>query len=101
VHALNVDGVSKGTKLVKQRRVVVNHGLAARAVEWSALSSMTVLFALFLQSFAASALVARPLAEPPATCLSIAGAALADGDDVRAGFLANLCGTAVVPQPDR
>jgi hypothetical protein len=86
---------------MKQRHAVVNTGWLARAVAWIALISMTVLLALLLQSFAARALIARPSMEPPATCLSAAGRALADGDDVRARFLANLCGTAVVPQPDR
>jgi len=85
---------------MKPRHVVVNPGWAARVVAWTALISMTVLLALLLQSFAASALVARPSAEPPATCLSGAAAALADGDDVRERFLANLCGTVVVPHPD-
>jgi hypothetical protein len=86
---------------VKQRHVLVNPGWLARAVAWSALISMTVLLALLLQSFAASALVTRPSSESPATCLSAAGAALADGDDVRTRFLANSCDTGVAPQPAR
>jgi hypothetical protein len=86
---------------MKQPHVVLNRVWAARAVAWSALISVTVLLALLLQSLAASALVIPPSSEPHATCLSAAGAALSDGDDVRARFLANSCGTVVVQQPDR
>jgi hypothetical protein len=85
----------------QQRHDVVNPGWAARAVVWSVFISMTVLLALLIQSLAANVLVTRPSAEPPATCLSAAGSALADGDDVRERFLANLCGTVVVPQAER
>ena len=79
---------------MKPWHVVINLRWAARALAWSALIASTILFALLLQSLAASALVAPRSAEPPATCQSTAGAALADGDDVRARFLADLCRTA-------
>ena len=81
--------------------VVINPRWAARVLAWSALMAISVLLALLLQSFAASALVAPGSAEPPASCQSIAGAALADGDDVRARFLADLCRTASAPNQGR
>jgi hypothetical protein len=80
--------------------MVVNPKWAARAVAWSALITLTVLLTLLLQALVASALVAQQPVEPPTTCLSAAGSALADGDDVRERFLASLCGTAVARQPD-
>ena len=82
---------------MKPWHVVINPRWAARVLAWSALIAITVLLALLLQSLAASALVAPRSAEPPAACQFTAGAALADGDDVRARFLANLCGTAIAP----
>ena len=81
--------------------VVINPRWAARVLAWSSLMAISVLLALLLQSFAASALVAPGSAEPPASCQSIAGAALADGDDVRARFLADLCRTASAPNQGR
>jgi hypothetical protein len=86
---------------MKPRYVVANPGWVVRVVAWSALLATAMLLAVLMQSLAASALVARPSAETRATCLSVAGGALADGDDVRARFLTNLCGTDLVPHPDR
>ncbi len=48
---------------------------------------ITLLLALLLQALAASALVAPGQAARADACTSSAGAALADGDDVRARFL--------------
>jgi len=81
--------------------VVINPRWAARVLAWSALMATSVLLALLLQSFAASALVGPGSAELPVACQSTAGAALADGDDVRARFLADLCRTAIAPHPSR
>lgn len=86
---------------MKPRHVVIDSGWAAQAVAWSALLATTVLLALLFQSLVANALVAPPSVEQPATCQSAAGAALADGDDVRERFLVSLCATGVVPHPDR
>ena len=86
---------------MKPWHVVINLRWAARVLAWSALMVITVLFALLLQSLAASALVAPRSAEPPAACQSTAGAALADGDDVRARFLADLCRTTIAPTQSR
>jgi hypothetical protein len=86
---------------MKPWHVVANVRWAARALGWSALMVVAILFALLLQSLAASALVAPRSAEPPSTCQSTAGAALADGDDVRARFVANLCPTALAEDPNR
>ena len=86
---------------MKPWHVVVNVRWAARALPWSALMVVAVLLALLLQSLAASALVAPRSEEPPATCQSTAGAALADGDDVRARFMADLCRTALKEHPSR
>ncbi len=82
---------------MRPRRVVINLRWAGRMLAWTALIATTVLLSLLLQSLAASALVAPRSAEPPVACQSNAGAALADGDDVRARFLANLCRTAIAP----
>ena len=82
---------------MKPWHVVINLRWAARVLVWSALITTTVLLALLLQSLAASALVAPRSAEEPAGCQSTAGAALADGDDVRARFLADLCRSASAP----
>ena len=84
---------------MKLWHVVINLRWAARVLAWSALIATTVLLALLLQSLAASALVAPRSAEAPTACQSAAGAALSDGDDVRARFLANLCRTAPLPGP--
>ena len=84
---------------MKPWHVVINLRWAGRMLAWSTLIAITVLLALLLQSLAASALVAPRSPTPPATCQSTAGAALADGDDVRARFLANLCGTPIAPHP--
>jgi hypothetical protein len=84
---------------MKPWHVVINLRWAARVLAWSVLIATTVLLALLLQSLAASALVAPRSAEERAACLSTAGAALADGDDVRARFLADLCRAAIAPHP--
>jgi hypothetical protein len=84
---------------MKPGNVVINLRWAARVLAWSALTVIAVLFALLLQALAASALVVPRSADPPTTCLSAAGAALADGDDVRARFLANLCRSAGASLP--
>jgi hypothetical protein len=86
---------------MKPWHVVISLRWAARVLAWSALVASTVLFALFLQSLTASALVAPRSTEPPAACQSSASAALADGDDVRARFLVDLCRTTIAPQPNR
>jgi hypothetical protein len=78
--------------------VVINLRWAARVLAWSVLIATTVLLAVLLQSLAASALVGPRSAEEPAACLSTAGAALSDGDDVRMRFLANLCRTPTPPE---
>jgi hypothetical protein len=84
---------------MKPWHVVLNFRWATtRVVAWSALIATTVLLALLLQSLAASALVAPRSAEEPTACLSSAGAALSDGDDVRMRFLANLCRPASAPE---
>ena len=64
-----------------------------RVLAWSALMAVTLLLALLLQALAAGALVETGPVGPPDACLSAgpATAALADGDDVRARFLVNLC----------
>jgi hypothetical protein len=80
---------------MKPWQVVFNLRSARRTLAWSALIAITVLLALPLQSFAASALIAPGLAARADACQSTAGAALADGDDVRARFLADVCGTAI------
>jgi hypothetical protein len=84
---------------MKPRNVVINLRWAAHVLAWSALTVITVLLAILLQALAASALVAARSADPPTTCLSTAGAALADGDDVRARFLAKLCRSAGASLP--
>src|SRR5437879_3059222 len=86
---------------MRPRCVLINLRWVARMLAWSALITTTVLLALLLQSLAASALVPPRSAEPPAACRSTAGAALADGDDVRARFLADLCRTASAPAAER
>jgi hypothetical protein len=86
---------------MKPWRVVINSRWAARVLAWSALTAISVLLALLLQSLAASALVAPGSTEPPAACQSTADSALADGDDVRARFLADLCRTTIAPHSSR
>ena len=77
--------------------LVTNLRRTGRVLAWSALIAITVILALLLQSLAASALVAPVAATPLEACQSTAGAALADGDDVRARFLARLCGSDIAP----
>jgi len=78
---------------------VINLRRAARVLAWSALIATIVLLAFVVQSLAGSALGAPGAAVPPAACQTTAGAALADGDDVRARFLADLCRAAIAPHP--
>jgi hypothetical protein len=67
-----------------------NYRWTGRALAWSALMAITIVFALVLQALAASATVAPgPAALPPAC-----RAALAAGDNQRESFLAHLCGSA-------
>jgi hypothetical protein len=61
-----------------------------RVLAWGALIATTLVLAFLLQAVAASALVVPAQAASPAARQSAATAALADGDDVRAGFLINL-----------
>lgn len=77
---------------------VINLRWVAWVLPWSALLGTSVLLALLLQALAASLLVESRSVEPPTTCQSVAAAALADGDDVRARFLASSCSTTVVPE---
>jgi hypothetical protein len=86
---------------MRPRRVVINLRSAGRTLAWTGLVATAALLGFLLQTLAASALVAPRSAELPAACQSNAGATLADGDDARVRFLANLCGTAVVPHPSR
>jgi len=78
---------------MKPPHVVISVRAARRLLAWSTFLAITLLLALLLQALAASALVAPDRARPPPDCQtgSPATAALADGDDVRARFLANLC----------
>jgi hypothetical protein len=85
---------------MRPSHVVINLQWAMRLLAWSVLVGASMVLALLLQSLAASALVA-PSADSSTTCQSVAAAALADGDDVRARFLTNLCNTAVAPRPGR
>ena len=66
---------------------------------WSALMATSLVLALLLQALVATALVASGSDALPAACQSPAGAALADGDDVRARFVADLCGGAIGATP--
>ena len=74
-----------------------------RVVAWSALIAVILLLAALLDAVATSALIESPPPGPFASCRSAepATAALADGDDVRLRFLANLCGqeSAAHPEP--
>lgn len=79
---------------------VFNIGSARQMLAWSALIAIAVLLGLLLHSLVANALITPGPAARPDACQSTAGAALADGDDVRARFLARVCGTAVsYPSP--
>jgi hypothetical protein len=86
---------------MQPRHLIINFRWAARLLAWSALAAAAILLAFLLQSLAASALVAPRSATPPAACQSPAGAALADGDDVRMRFLVEFCGPAIAPHPSR
>ena len=75
-----------------------------RVLAWSALMAITLVLAALLQALAAGALVETTPAvtPPPSACQSASpatAALLADGDDVRARYLAKLCGTPVAPYP--
>jgi hypothetical protein len=75
----------------------VRQGLA-----WGTLMAITLLIAVALQALAARALGASEPPGPPTTCpsLSPATAALADGDDVRARFLARVASEQPLPEPN-
>jgi hypothetical protein len=60
-----------------------------RVLAWSALMTTTVVLASLLQAVATRAMIVPARAAPPDARLSVT-AALADGDDIRARFLANL-----------
>ena len=64
-----------------------------RVLAWTALMTTTLLLVVLLQALAARALDTPAPAAPSAACQSAnpTTAALADGDDVRARFLASLC----------
>jgi len=63
-----------------------------RVLAWGALMAMTLGLATLLQAVAASVLVEPAQVAPPIGRLSAATAALSDGDDVRARFLASFKG---------
>ena len=65
---------------------------------WSALITSSLVLALVLQALVATALVASG-SDAPADCESPADAAPADGDDLRARFMADLCGGSIGPTP--
>jgi poly-beta-hydroxyalkanoate depolymerase len=77
---------------MKPRHATINRRRAGRVLAWSALMAITLLISFLLQALAAIAPEPEPAA-PPAACqpISPVTAALADGDDVRARFLARLC----------
>jgi hypothetical protein len=64
---------------------------ARRVLAWATLIAIALLFALALQALAANVL-RDPASTASTVCHAQANAALADGDDVRARFLAQLCG---------
>ena len=66
---------------------------------WSALMATSLVLAVLLQALVATALVASGSDTPPADCQSPVGAAPAEGDDVRARFVADLCGGAIGVTP--
>jgi hypothetical protein len=73
-----------------------------RVLAWTTLIAVILLLAVLLHAVTASALI-EPLPRGPfASCQSAeaATAALADGDDVRARFLANLCGKESASHPE-
>ncbi len=86
---------------MKPQRVILNLRWVGRVLAWSTLMAITLLLALLLQALAASALVTPEPAARAAACQTSAGAALADGDDVRARFLAGLCDGAIASDPSR
>ena len=63
---------------------------ARRALAWGALLAVTVALAFLVQALAARAL-GGPEPSSPTPCQTTARAALADGDDIRARFLAQAC----------
>jgi hypothetical protein len=66
----------------------------SQALAWSALLAITLMLASLLHALAASAFVTDASAPPSDVCLTPnpVTAALADGDDVRARYVASLCG---------
>jgi hypothetical protein len=61
-----------------------------QVLAWSALLATALVLASILQAVATSALVVPAQAAQPVNRVSAATAALADGDDIRARFLASL-----------
>ena len=61
-----------------------------QVLAWSALLATALVLASILQAVATSALVVPAQAAQPVNRVSAAAAALADGDDIRARFLASL-----------
>jgi len=66
---------------------------------WSALMATSLVLAVLLQTLVATALVATGSDTPPADCQSLADAAPADGDHVRARFMADSCDGAIGATP--
>jgi hypothetical protein len=66
---------------------------------WSALMATSLVLAVLLQALAATALVGSGSDTPPADCQSPAGAALSDGDEISARFVADICGGAIGVTP--
>jgi hypothetical protein len=83
------DGLSGSYQAMRPWHIVINLRWAARMLAWTALVGASMVLALLLRALAASALVAPPSADSSTTCQSVAAAALADGEDVRARFRTN------------
>jgi hypothetical protein len=69
---------------------------------WGTFVAITLALALIVQVLATSAVPAPVSASPPDACLTPfpAQAALLQGDDVLAGYLAKLCATPIPDLPD-
>jgi hypothetical protein len=61
-----------------------------QVLAWSALLAIALVLASILQAVATRSLAVPAQAAPPENRVSAATAALADGDDIRARFLASL-----------
>jgi hypothetical protein len=88
--------------MTRQRREARMRCTVRRAFAWAALLALCLLLATALQAMASKALI-EPRPSSSAVELSPVTAALADGDDVRARFLAGLRsqgpGSGASPQP--